>query len=157
MPKVWLLDYGAGNVRSIRNALARLGFEVEDIQRPEQIATAGVLLFPGVGSFGACMKQLHDKGWVEPLRAYLRAGRPFLGICLGMQTLFEARHAPPRARQPHIASNTQPAAHSQRADRRFACGRARKQQAAATSGLERVYSPRRQRGAAADAQPCVAT
>lgn len=95
MPKVWLLDYGAGNVRSIRNALAQLGFEVEDIERPEQIATAGVLLFPGVGSFGACMQQLHSKGWVEPLKSYLRAGRPFLGICLGMQTLFESSDESP--------------------------------------------------------------
>ena len=69
MPKVWLLDYGAGNVRSIRNALAQLEFEVEDIERPEQIATAGVLLFPGVGSFGACMQQLHSKGWGEPLKS----------------------------------------------------------------------------------------
>ena len=93
MPKVWLLDYGAGNVRSLRNALAALGFEVVDITSPAQIADAGVLVFPGGGSFGACMATLAKKGYTDALRAYVRADRPFLGICLGLQTLFEGSEA----------------------------------------------------------------
>ena len=89
--KVSLLDYGAGNVRSVRNAIAANGYEIEDITTPEQITNAKVIVFPGVGSYGSAMKVLHDKQFVEPLRNYLsNQQRPFLGICLGMQTLFES-------------------------------------------------------------------
>ena len=87
MPKVWLLDYGAGNVRSLRNALAAIGFDVIDITSPAQIAEAGVLVFPGVGSFGACMEVLAKKGYTDAARGVRRPA--FLGICLGLQTLFE--------------------------------------------------------------------
>ena len=74
---VSLLDYGAGNVRSVRNAIRRLGYVVDDISTPEQIDAAKVLIFPGVGSFGNAMKTLEDRGLVEALRAYVKAGRPF--------------------------------------------------------------------------------
>jgi len=87
---ITLLDYGAGNVRSVRNAIKRLGFVVNDVQKPEDIATAERLVFPGVGSFGSAIARLNDLGYIEPLLAYLRADKPFLGICLGLQTLFEA-------------------------------------------------------------------
>jgi glutamine amidotransferase/cyclase len=90
-----LLDYGAGNVRSLRNAIRRLGFELTDIDRPEDIRRAERLIFPGVGSFGAAMQRLHTLGYVEPLKAYLREGRPFLGICIGLQCLFEASEESP--------------------------------------------------------------
>jgi imidazole glycerol-phosphate synthase len=90
-----LLDYGAGNVRSVRNAVRKLGYELTDIQRPEDILRAERLIFPGVGSFGAAMQKLHQYGYVEPLREYLRAGRPFLGICLGLQLLFEGSDESP--------------------------------------------------------------
>lgn len=89
MRAITILDYGAGNVRSVRNAIRRLGHEVCDAQGPEDIARAEVLVFPGVGSFGSAMERLHAGGYVEPLRRYLQEGRPFLGICLGLQTLFE--------------------------------------------------------------------
>jgi glutamine amidotransferase/cyclase len=92
---VSLLDYGAGNVRSVRNAIRRLGYVVDDISTPEQIDAAKVLIFPGVGSFGNAMKTLEDRGLVEALRAYVKAGRPFFGICLGMQTLFEGSEESP--------------------------------------------------------------
>ena len=59
----------------------------------EQIAAAPVLIFPGVGSFGKCMENLQSRGWVDALRAYVRADRPYLGICLGLQTLFEEHKA----------------------------------------------------------------
>ncbi|OGR05650.1 MAG: imidazole glycerol phosphate synthase, glutamine amidotransferase subunit, partial [Deltaproteobacteria bacterium RIFOXYD12_FULL_53_23] len=86
---ITLLDYGAGNVRSVRNAIKKLGFTVTDAKTPADILTAEKLIFPGVGSFGSAMQRLHQYGFVEPLLAYLRADRPFLGICLGLQTLFE--------------------------------------------------------------------
>jgi imidazole glycerol-phosphate synthase len=90
-----LLDYGAGNVRSVRNAVRRLGYELTDIQRPEDILRAERLIFPGVGSFGSAMQRLHQYGYVEPLREYLRAGRPFMGICIGLQVLFDGSEESP--------------------------------------------------------------
>lgn len=88
---VSLLDYGAGNVRSVRNAIIECGYEVKDITEPSQILSADVIVFPGVGAFGTAMKVLKEKGYDEPLREYLKnRDRPYLGICLGMQTLFES-------------------------------------------------------------------
>jgi glutamine amidotransferase/cyclase len=84
-----LLDYGAGNVRSLRNAIHRLGYDVTDVRTPDDILSAERLLFPGVGAFGAAMARLREQGFVEPLLDYLRADRPFLGICIGLQCLFE--------------------------------------------------------------------
>ncbi len=92
---ITLLDYGAGNVRSVRNAIRKLGYSVKDVSRPEDIQQAEKLIFPGVGSFGSAMIRLRDKGYVEPLVTYLRAGRPFLGICLGLQTLFDGSDESP--------------------------------------------------------------
>ncbi|PLX48964.1 MAG: imidazole glycerol phosphate synthase HisHF [Desulfobulbaceae bacterium] len=86
---ITLLDYGAGNVRSVRNAIAKLGFEIHDATCPADIARADKLVFPGVGSFGHAMERLHALGYIEPLVAHIRANKPFLGICLGLQTLFE--------------------------------------------------------------------
>lgn len=89
---VSLLDYGAGNVRSVRNAISALGYPIVDITSPEQITDPSTqcIIFPGVGSYGQAMRVLNKKGYVEPLREYLRANRPYFGICLGMQTLFES-------------------------------------------------------------------
>ncbi|KAG8458516.1 hypothetical protein KFE25_003051 [Diacronema lutheri] len=95
MVTVSLLDYGAGNVRSVRNALSKLGYRVVDIDKPEQLRSAQVVVFPGVGSFGAAMSFLEQKGFLEPLREHVRADRPFVGICLGMQTLFEGSEESP--------------------------------------------------------------
>lgn len=89
--KVSLLDYGAGNVRSVRNAILANGYEIEDITSPEQLKDAKCVVFPGVGSYGSAMTVLKRDGYDEPLREYLKdCDKPFLGICLGMQTLFEA-------------------------------------------------------------------
>ncbi len=92
---ITLLDYGAGNVRSVRNAIRKLGYGVRDVARPEDIENAEKLVFPGVGSFGTAMERLERDGYREPLISYLKAGRPFLGICLGLQTLFEASEESP--------------------------------------------------------------
>ncbi len=86
---ITLLDYGAGNIRSIRNAITKLGYSVKEVSKPEDITNAKKLVFPGVGSFGSAMKMLVEKGYVEPLIDYIKSGRPFLGICVGLQTLFE--------------------------------------------------------------------
>jgi len=93
--RVGLLDYGAGNVRSLRNAIRRLGYEIVDITSSEEILAAEAIVFPGVGSFGQAMASLDAKGWTEALKTYLRADRPFFGICLGMQSLFEGSEETP--------------------------------------------------------------
>jgi glutamine amidotransferase/cyclase len=92
---ITLLDYGAGNVRSVINALERLGETVHVATHGEELLTAERIVFPGVGSFGAMMDNLARKGFIEPLRQYLQAGRPFLGICLGLQALFEGSEESP--------------------------------------------------------------
>lgn len=86
---ITLLDYGAGNVRSVRNAIKKLGAEVQDVTCVDDILRAEKLVFPGVGSFGHAMARLQELGYIEPLLAHIRADKPFLGICLGLQTLFE--------------------------------------------------------------------
>ena len=78
---ITLLDYGAGNVRSVRNAIRKLGFEVKDVTSPEDILRAEKLIFPGVGSFDSAMQKLRQEDYVEPLLKYLYENRPFLGIC----------------------------------------------------------------------------
>merc|ERR1719217_601620 len=93
--KVSVLDYGAGNVRSLINALQAVGCEIEMIDTAEQISSARVLIFPGVGACGACMEVLQKRGWVDALRAYVQSDKPFLGICLGLQTLFEGSEESP--------------------------------------------------------------
>ncbi len=87
---VSLLDYGAGNVRSVRNAITSCGYSIIDITSPSQIDTADVIIFPGVGSYHSAMTVLKSTGYDVALRSYLAADRPYLGICLGMQTLFES-------------------------------------------------------------------
>ncbi|CAN6486252.1 unnamed protein product [Victoria cruziana] len=87
---VTLLDYGAGNVRSVRNAIRSLGFEIKDVQRPEDILDANRLVFPGVGAFAAAMDVLSQRGLIDALSTYIQNDRPFLGICLGLQLLFES-------------------------------------------------------------------
>jgi imidazole glycerol-phosphate synthase len=86
---ITLLDYGAGNVRSVINAIERLGEKVRLVESPDDLRGAEKLVFPGVGHFGNMMWILREKQLLDPLRAYLASGRPFLGICLGLQALFE--------------------------------------------------------------------
>lgn len=87
---VTLLDYGAGNVRSVRNAIRFLGYDIKDVQKPEDILSASCLVFPGVGAFAAAMDVLSQNGMAEALCTYIERDRPFLGICLGLQLLFES-------------------------------------------------------------------
>jgi imidazole glycerol-phosphate synthase subunit HisH len=90
MKRVTLIDYGIGNLLSVRRAFEHLGAEVSLSGSPEQLAGADRLVLPGVGAFGDGMKELQARGLVAPIQDYLLRERPFLGICLGMQMMFEA-------------------------------------------------------------------
>ncbi|MCP4196446.1 MAG: imidazole glycerol phosphate synthase subunit HisF [Proteobacteria bacterium] len=94
---ITLLDYGAGNVRSVINSLKSLGEDVKLVGAPEDITNAEKLVFPGVGSFGNMMKILGEKKYLAPLKEYVHGDRPFLGICLGLQALFESSEEAPGA------------------------------------------------------------
>ena len=85
---ITLLDYGAGNVRSVINAIESLGETVKVVTGGEDILSAEKLVFPGVGAFGNMMRILHEKKYVEPLLTYLGSDRPFLGNFFGLQALF---------------------------------------------------------------------
>ena len=85
--RVVIVDYGAGNLRSVERAVARAGFEPLVSGRPEDAAAAGVLIVPGVGAAAVTMRNLRERGLVEPIRQYIAAGRPFLGVCMGLQAL----------------------------------------------------------------------
>lgn len=92
---ITFLDYGAGNVRSLINAIESLGETVQIVSSGEEILSAEKLFFPGVGAFGNMMRILNRKNYVEPLKAYLNSNRPYLGICLGLQALFEGSQEAP--------------------------------------------------------------
>jgi len=87
---VHVLDYGAGNVRSIENAIKKCGYQFKVISTPEEILQADMLVFPGVGSFGNAMRRLEEGNYINALKEYIAADRRFFGVCLGMQTLFES-------------------------------------------------------------------
>jgi len=85
-----IIDYGAGNLRSVRNALTHVGADVLTVDTPEGLHGAAKIVLPGVGAFGAGINALRAAGFEEPLLAAVRAGVPIFGICLGMQYLFES-------------------------------------------------------------------
>ena len=84
-----VIDYGAGNLRSIRRALEAAGAQVTISSDPVAVRQADAVVFPGVGAAGTAMHRLHELGLVDVISEVVAAGRPFLGICLGMQLLFE--------------------------------------------------------------------
>jgi imidazole glycerol phosphate synthase glutamine amidotransferase subunit len=85
-----LIDYGAGNVTSVARALRRLGSEVRITNQPEEITDAGCLILPGVGHCAALLGSLDTHGLRQPLLTALSRGTPFLGICLGLQALYQS-------------------------------------------------------------------
>jgi glutamine amidotransferase len=88
MTTVALIDYGMGNLRSVRNALEVLGATAFIASTEADLQRADRAILPGVGAFGDAMKNLHERGWVRPLTAFaMDQKKPFLGICLGMQLL----------------------------------------------------------------------
>ena len=97
-PRVLVLDYGAGNLRSVARAVEHAGFQPEVTADARALDTADAAIMPGVGAAADTMRNLQKGGLVEPLREYILAGRPFLGVCMGMQALLsvseeEGEHA----------------------------------------------------------------
>ena len=92
---VAIIDYDAGNIRSVEKAVRYLGKEVTVTSEPEEILAADRVILPGVGAFGDAMKRLHAMGLVEVIRQVADRGTPFLGICLGLQLLFEKSEESP--------------------------------------------------------------
>lgn len=89
MTRVAVVDYGAGNLVSIEQALSAAGAEVVMARRGEGLASADAIVVPGVGAAGPAMTRLRRRGLEAPIRGWIAAGRPLLGICLGLQLLFE--------------------------------------------------------------------
>ncbi len=90
-----IVDYGAGNLRSVQNTLDELGAEYEITNVPEIVIVADKLILPGVGHFGHMMRRLDELRLREPLLERLYTGVPFLGICVGLQCLFEESEESP--------------------------------------------------------------
>lgn len=86
--RIAIVDYGMGNLRSVQKAFERIGFEAKLTCQPEEIADASAIVLPGVGAFRDAMEQLGRLGLIEPILQSLKKGRPYLGICLGLQLLF---------------------------------------------------------------------
>jgi glutamine amidotransferase len=84
---VTVIDYGAGNLRSVVNAISSVGYSAKVTDKPADILSAEVLILPGVGSAGATMKSLQELGLIQPIRDYIAEDKPFFGICIGMQVL----------------------------------------------------------------------
>ena len=90
-----IIDYGAGNLRSVAKAVETLEFPARIIQSPDQLEGIDTLILPGVGAFGDCVHNLQKQDLWEPIRDWVNAGRPYFGICLGYQILFESSEEEP--------------------------------------------------------------
>ena len=95
---ITILDYGAGNLRSVQNTLAEIGAEYELVRDSEGLQHATKIILPGVGHFGQMMRALDNMRVREELIGRIRAGVPFLGICLGLQALFHSSEEAPEER-----------------------------------------------------------
>lgn len=85
---ITVIDYGMGNLRSVQKGFEKVGFEAKVTADPREVEKAERLVLPGVGAFRDCMANLREGGFIEPILRHVEAGRPFLGICLGLQLLF---------------------------------------------------------------------
>jgi len=88
MTKIAIIDYGMGNLRSVQKGFEKVGFDAVVTADPKVVLQAEKVVLPGVGAFRDCMRNLEQAGFVEPILKVIREGRPFLGICVGMQLLF---------------------------------------------------------------------
>ena len=86
---IGIIDYGMGNLRSVQKALERVGAVGVILREPGEASGVQKLILPGVGAFADAMDHLRERGWVEPVMGFIESGRPLLGICLGLQLLFE--------------------------------------------------------------------
>ena len=90
-----IIDYGLGNLKSVHKALNSLGFTSKITSSIKDINNSNGIIFPGVGSFGDCMKELDNRGLINSLKKSISSGKPFMGICLGLQILFERSEESP--------------------------------------------------------------
>ena len=97
-PRVAMIDYGSGNLRSVEKALQHAGAVVERCENAARLDSCSAVVLPGVGSFGDCARSLRARGLTEPLREWVAADRPYLGICLGYQILFDGSEESPDER-----------------------------------------------------------
>ena len=117
-----LIDYGMGNLRSVSKALEKVGFSVKVSSDPEEVKKAEVLVLPGVGAFRDAMENLKKLGFLKEILRHIERGKPYMGICLGLQLLFERSYEfgetegfgvlegevlllPPKVKVPHIGWN----------------------------------------------------
>ena len=120
--KVLVIDYGAGNLRSVTNAFAKLGYEPIITNSGTDIRKAPAVILPGVGAAAEAMENLKNLGLIEPIRQYVAEGRPFFGVCLGLQILLseteedgkhdclnivrgKVKRLPPGLKTPHMGWN----------------------------------------------------
>ncbi len=92
---IGIVDYGMGNLGSVSNACRFLGLESRIVARPDELTDCQGIILPGVGAFGDCMEHLAAHGFVEAVRGWINEDRPFLGLCLGLQVLFEGSEESP--------------------------------------------------------------
>ena len=90
-----VIDYGAGNLHSVKNAFDYIGVQSEITSDAKRILAADKVVLPGVGAFGDCMRSLEKNNLTETVKAAAASGKPFLGICLGLQLLFEESEETP--------------------------------------------------------------
>ena len=90
-----IIDYGAGNLQSVEKALRHIGCDCQVTADPGRLLESDAAVLPGVGSFGDAMDQLRSRGLEEPIHRFVESGKPFLGICLGLQILFEESQESP--------------------------------------------------------------
>lgn len=93
-----VIDYGMGNLRSVEKALERVGAKAKVTSKPSDLAGCDKLVLPGVGAFGDAMRELKRFGLIDPIRSAIEDGKPFLGLCLGMQLLFDKSDEAPGVR-----------------------------------------------------------
>ena len=95
MMKIAIIDYGMGNLHSAAKALEKVGAQVTVTRDPELVRQADKVILPGVGAFGDCMKNLNERELAPVIHEVIAAGKPFLGICVGLQLLFEGSEEDP--------------------------------------------------------------
>ena len=86
---IGIVDYGTGNLKSVENAFIQLGAEARIIKSPDTLSEVNCLVFPGQGTFDQCMIDLESSGFSNAIKEWISLGKPFFGICLGLQVLFE--------------------------------------------------------------------
>lgn len=89
---IGIVDYGMGNLRSVQMGFARVGADARIVQTPQELASVRKIVLPGVGAFADAIAHIRDRGLDGPLVAAISQGRPFLGICLGLQMLFDVSY-----------------------------------------------------------------